>query len=264
MSDTNDNSHLAVNLVAFRTIVVREVMRFVRIWVQTITPPAINALLYMLIFGGLIGSRIEEMGGHPYMDFIVPGLIMMAVIINSYSNVSSSFFSNKFQRNIEELLIAPISNFTILAGFVVGGVCRGLCVGVVVAVVSLFFTKLVPEHYFITIAVTILTAIMFSLGGLINGIFARSFDDISIVPNFVLTPLTYLGGIFYSIEFLSPFWQTVSLANPVMYMINGFRFGILGSSDIDIRVAFGVIIAFIIVLGFIALRLLNRGVGIKH
>jgi len=189
---------------------------------------------------------------------------MMAVIINSYSNVSSSFFSNKFQRNIEELLIAPISNFTILAGFVVGGVCRGLCVGVVVAVVSLFFTKLVPEHYFITIAVTILTAIMFSLGGLINGIFARSFDDISIVPNFVLTPLTYLGGIFYSIEFLSPFWQTVSLANPVMYMINGFRFGILGSSDIDIRVAFGVIIAFIIVLGFIALRLLNRGVGIKH
>lgn len=252
------------NLVAFRTIVTKEVRRFMRIWVQTITPPAINALLYMLIFGGLIGSRISEMGGRSYLDFIMPGIIMMGIIINSYSNVASSFFSAKLQRNIEEMLVAPVHNVTILAGVVAGGVCRGLIVGVVVATVSLLFTQLTPVHGLTTILVAVLTAILFSLGGFINAVFAKSFDEISIVPNFVLTPLTYLGGIFYSIELLPGFWQTVSLFNPVLYMINGFRYGILGTSDIPITHTFIVIFLFIGLFGFLALRLLNKGIGIKQ
>lgn len=256
--------HLETNLVAYRTIVVKEVRRFMRIWVQTITPPAINALLYMLIFGGLIGSRISEMGGRSYLDFIMPGIIMMGIIINSYSNVASSFFSAKFQRNIEEMLVAPVHNVTILAGFVSGGVCRGLIVGLVVAAVSLFFTQLTPTHGLATILIAVLTAILFSLGGLINAVYARNFDDISIVPHFVLTPLTYLGGIFYSVELLPEFWQKVSLLNPVLYMVNGFRFAILGTSDIPILHSFIVILIFIAIFGFIALRLLNKGIGIKQ
>lgn len=252
------------NLVAYKTIVVREVLRFMRIWVQTITPPAINALLYMLIFGSLIGSQLREMGGHPYIDFIVPGLIMMAVIVSSYSNVVASFFSAKYQHHIEEMLVAPIHNATLVAGYITGGVCRGLIVGLLVSVVSLFFTRLVPEHLFITILVTVATAVLFSLGGLINAVFARSFDDTSIITNFVLTPLTYLGGIFFSIEFLPEFWQKVSLLNPVLYMINGFRFGILGTSDISIGVTFTVIFGLIIILGAIVMYLLNKGIGIKQ
>ncbi|MBX2823890.1 MAG: ABC transporter permease [Gammaproteobacteria bacterium] len=252
------------NMIAYKTIVVREVRRFMRIWVQTITPPAMNALLYMVIFGSLIGSQLREMGGHPYIDFIVPGLIMMAVIVSSYSNVVSSFFSAKFQRHIEEMLVSPVHNLTLLAGYITGGVCRGLIVGLLVALVSLFFTRLAPVHLIITILVTVATAILFSLGGLINAVFARSFDDTSIITNFVLTPLTYLGGIFFSIDFLPEFWQKVSMLNPVLYMINGFRYGILGTSDINIGVTFAVIFGLIIVLGAIALHLLNRGIGIKQ
>lgn len=255
---------LEVNRVAFQTIVRKEVRRFARIWVQTIVPPSINAILYLLIFGTLIGSRISEMGGFKYIDFIVPGIIMMAVIINSYSNVASSFFSSKMQNFIEELLVSPVSTVTIVVGYVVGGMSRGLLVGSLVATVSLLFSDIRPVHPFVTVAVAILTSAMFSLGGLINAIFAKSFDDISIVPNFVLTPLTYLGGIFYSISLLAPFWQTLSLFNPVLYMINGFRYGILGASDIPIWTSFLVISVFIISLGSIAMLLLNRGVGIKH
>jgi len=251
------------NWVAYQTIVVREVLRFIRIWVQTITPPAISAVLYMVIFGSLIGSRIGQMDGHSYMSFIVPGLIMMSVIVNSYSNVASSFFSAKLNHSVEEMLVSPVHNAVILAGYVSGGVCRGLVVGALVALVSLFFTRLSPEHLTTTILITIATSVMFALAGLINAVYARTFDAISIVPNFVLTPLTYLGGVFYSIELLAPFWQKVSMLNPVLYMVNGFRYGILGTSDISIGVAFLVIVTFIVGLAVIAMHLLNKGIGLK-
>ena len=249
--------------IAFFTIVRKEIRRFLRIWVQTITPPAINSLLYLLIFGGLIGSRISEMGGVSYLSFIMPGIIMMGIIMNSYANVSSSFFSAKFQRSIEEMLVSPVSNITILLGFIAGGVCRGLIVGLLVAIVSLSFTKVMPVHMSITIIIAVMTAVLFSLGGMINATFAKSFDEISIIPNFVLTPLTYLGGIFYSIQMLPDFWQLVSKFNPILYMINGFRFGILGISDISIGSTFVVLSLFILVFSVIALYLLDRGIGIK-
>lgn len=252
-----------VNVIAFRTIVTKEIRRFMRIWVQTIVPPAVSAVLYMMIFGTLIGSRVGEMDGHRYIDFIVPGIIMMSVITNSYSNTVSSFFSAKFQRHLEELLIAPVYNWVILAGYVAGGVCRGLAVGALVAAVSIFFTRLPVENPVITIAVVVLTSTLFSIAGVINSIFAKSFDDISIIPNFVLTPLTYLGGIFYSVKLLPDFWEGLSFINPVLYMINGFRYGILGSSDISVGWSFTVIVGFIILLGSLALYLLNKGIGIK-
>jgi len=248
---------------AYITIARREIRRFTRIWVQTITPPAVNALLYMLIFGGLIGSRIREVDGFAYMDFLVPGIIMMGIITNSYANVVSSFFSTKLQKHIEELLVSPVSNITILAGYVTGGVARGLAVGTIVSIVALFFTDLKPVYPVVTVLIAVLTSIMFSLGGLINAVYAKSFDECSIVPNFVLAPLTYLGGIFYSISMLPPLAQKLSLFNPVLYMINGFRYGILGVSDIPLWQSFAVIIVFIAILGTIAMTLLNRGVGIK-
>ncbi len=257
-------SQLRTERVAFQTLVRKEIRRFMRIWVQTLTPPVVNALLYLLIFGALIGSRIREMGGIPYMDFIVPGIIMMGVITNSYGNVSSSFFAAKMQKYVEELIVSPVSNITILAGFVIGGVARGAAVGSLVAIVSLLFSDITPVHPIITLLVAVLTAITFSLGGFINAVFAQTFDDISIVPNFILAPLTYLGGIFYSISLLPPFWQTVSKLNPVLYMINGFRYGILGTSDIPIWQSFAVIGVFIVLLGFIAITLLNRGIGVKQ
>ncbi len=262
-TDAVSDARLSGNRTAFVTIVRKEIRRFMRIWVQTIVPPAVNAILYMLIFGGLIGSRISDMDGFRYLDYIVPGLIMMSVIINSYSNVSSSFFSAKMQNYVEEMLVAPISNVTILAGFVIGGVVRGLTVGLLVSFVALFFSDVVPVHPLITISVALLTSVMFALGGLINAVFAKTFDDISIVPNFVLTPLTYLGGVFYSITLLPEPWGTVSLFNPVLYMVNGFRYGILGASDIPILHSFIVILIFIAVLGSIAMTLLHRGIGIK-
>lgn len=257
-------SMASVNGVAFKTMVVKEIRRFTRIWVQTIVPPAISALLYLTIFGTLIGSRIGQMDGHRYIDFIVPGIIMMAVITNSYSNAVSSFFSAKFQHHLEELLIAPVHNFVILAGFVSGGVARGLAVGALVAAVSLFFTDISVQNPALTILVVVLTSTLFAIGGVINAVFAKSFDDVSVVPNFVLTPLTYLGGIFYSVRMLPDFWASVSLFNPVLYMINGFRYGILGSSDFNIGWSLFVIVVFIISLGTIALMLLNRGIGIKQ
>lgn len=250
--------------VAFVTIVRKEIRRFIRIWVQTITPPAINAILYMLIFGGLIGSRISEMDGVPYLDFIVPGIIMMGIIINSYANVSSSLFSSKMQHYIEELVVSPVSNFTILAGFIIGGVARGLAVGTLVSIVAFLFTDLAPIHPLITLSIAVLTSVLFSLCGFLNGLFAKTFDDISIVPNFVLTPLTYLGGIFYSISLLPDFWQSVSKLNPVLYMINGFRFGILGTSDIPVWQSYAVILIFIVAAGSLSLWLLDRGAGIKQ
>ncbi len=248
------------NWIAFSTLVIKEVLRFSRIWVQTVLPPAITTTLYFIIFGNLIGARIGEMDGYGYKEFIVPGLILMAVIANSYANTVSSFFQAKYQRHIEELIISPVPNWIILAGYVTGGVARGL----VVTGVSLFFADIRIEHPLLTLLVVVLTSILFALGGLINAIFARNFDDISVIPTFVLTPLTYLGGVFYSISLLPPFWQQVSLANPVLYMINAFRYGILGVSDIDPAVALLLILGFILVLGGLALWLLYRGVGIKN
>jgi len=253
----------AVYWVAFKTILTKEILRFARIWVQTVLPPAITMALYFIIFGKLIGSQIGDMEGFRYIDFIVPGLILMSVISNSYANVVSSFYSSKFQHNIEELLIAPLPNFIILAGYVAGGVARGVVVGVIVTLVSLFFTDLEIHSYAITLAVFVLTSVLFATAGFINAVYANSFDDISIVPTFVLTPLTYLGGVFYSINMLPQFWQTVSLANPVLYMVNAFRYGLLGFSDIHMWQAFAIIVAFIIALGAFAMWLLARGVGIK-
>lgn len=249
--------------IAFWTILVKEVRRFTRIWAQTLLPPAITMTLYFIIFGNLIGSRIGEMGGFGYMEFIVPGLIMMSVITNSYGNVVSSFFGTKFQRNIEELLVSPIPNWLILMGYVLGGVARGMAVGAIVTLLSLFFTDLNLIHPFITLLVIILTSVLFSLGGFVNAMFANSFDDIAIIPTFVLTPLTYLGGVFYSISLLPDFWQWVSMLNPILYMVNTFRYGILGVSDVNVGFALMMIVGFVAVLYAYALHLLNRGKGIR-
>ncbi|MGB1478585.1 MAG: ABC transporter permease [Marinobacter salsuginis] len=249
---------------AFSTIVVREVRRFTRIWAQTLLPPAVTMTLYFIIFGNLIGSRIGEMGGFDYMSFIVPGLIMMAVITSSYANVVSSFFSMKFQRSIEELLVSPVPNWVILAGYVTGGMARGLGIGLIVTLLSLVFTRLSIHNLPMMVITVFLTSALFALGGFINAMLATKFDDISIVPTFVLTPLTYLGGVFYSIDLLPGFWQGVSMANPILYMVNGFRYGILGVSDVNPFVSLGMILAFISVLAFIALRMLEHGKGIRH
>jgi len=250
--------------VAFVTIVVREVRRFTRIWAQTLLPPAVTMTLYFIIFGNLIGSRIGEMGGYDYMQFIVPGLIMMAVITNSYGNVVSSFFSMKFQRSIEELLVSPVPNWTILAGYVAGGMARGLSIGLIVTLLSLAFTRLSIHNLPMVVITVFLTSALFSLGGFINAMLATKFDDISIVPTFILTPLTYLGGVFYSIQMLPEFWQGVSMVNPILYMVNGFRYGILGVSDVNPFVSLGMILVFIVLLAAIALRMLARGKGIRH
>ncbi len=256
-------SRMPVYWVAFKTILTKEILRFSRIWVQTVLPPAIMMALYFVIFGKLIGSQIGDIEGFRYIDFIVPGLILMSVISNSYANVVASFYSSKFQHNIEELLIAPLPNFIILAGYVAGGVARGVLVGIVVTLVSLFFTDLDIHSYGATLTVFVLTSVLFATAGFINAVYANSFDDISIVPTFVLTPLTYLGGVFYSIGMLPEFWQRVSLANPVLYMVNAFRYGLLGFSDISLWLALAIIVGFILALGAFAMWLLARGVGIK-
>jgi len=250
-------------LVALQTITLKEIKRFTRIWVQTLLPSIITTSLYFLIFGTLIGSRIGQMKGYDYMEFIVPGLILMAVISNAYSNVVSSFYGSKFQHNIEEMLVAPMPGWVILTGYISGGVMRGLIVGVLVTLVSLFFTDLSIAHPLMMVVVFLLTGVLFSCAGFINAVYAKSFDDISIVPTFVLTPLIYLGGVFYSIDLLPTFWQNVSLMNPVLYMIDVFRYSILGSSDIPLLYGFSVILLFITALLVISLRLLSKGIGLR-
>lgn len=250
--------------VAFSTILTKEVRRFTRIWVQTLLPPAITMALYFVIFGNLIGSRIGEMGGFNYMQFIMPGLIMMSVITNSYTNVVSSFFSSKFQHSIEEILVSPVPSWIILSGYVLGGVTRGLMVGLLVTLLALFFTEVTVHNIFVTVTVVVLTAVLFAIGGFINALFARKFDDIAIVPTFILTPLTYLGGVFYSIHLLPDFWQGISMLNPILYMVNTFRYGILGVSDINHWAALGAICLFILVFFSLALWLLERGRGIRQ
>ena len=250
-------------IIALKTIVIKEYLRFIRIWIQTVLPPAISVGLYFIIFGELIGSQINDIDGYKYMDYIVPGLILMSVITNAYANVVSSFFSAKFHHSVEEMLVSPLPNYIILMGFVSGGLARGIIVGITVTLVSMFFSDFQIHSYSVTIAVFVLTSILFALAGFINAAYARSFDDITIIPTFVLTPLTYLGGIFYSIKMLPEFWQNVSLVNPILYMINAFRYGLLGVSDIDLSTAFIIIIAFILVLYYFSLRLLRLGVGLK-
>ncbi|MDR9468462.1 ABC transporter permease [Marinospirillum sp.] len=256
--------NLRLYWVAFTTILTKEVRRFTRIWVQTLLPPAITMALYFVIFGNLIGSRVGEMGGFNYMQFIMPGLIMMSVITNSYTNVVSSFFSSKFQHSIEEILVSPVPSWIILSGYVLGGVTRGLMVGLMVTLLALFFTEVTVHNIFVTVTVVVLTAVLFAIGGFINALFARKFDDIAIVPTFILTPLTYLGGVFYSIHLLPDFWQGVSMLNPILYMVNTFRYGILGVSDINHWAALGAICLFILVLFSLALWLLERGRGIRQ
>lgn len=250
--------------IAFYTIVRKEITRFTRIWPQTILPAAITTSLYFLIFGQLMGTRIGDMAGQRYIDFIVPGVILMSVINNSYSNVVSSFYSTKFQHHIEELLVAPVPNWIILAGYICGGVARGLAVGSVVMAISLCFTDVRIHDYGVTLAVFLVTATLFALAGFINAVFANSFDDISIIPNFVLTPLVYLGGVFYTVDMLPEFWRNLSLGNPILYMVNAFRYGFIGVSDIPLLHAFAIGLGFTSVLAVFALYLLHKGVGIKN
>ena len=252
-------------LWSLRTLTEREIRRYLRIWVQTLVPPAVTMSLYFVIFGSLIGPRIGSMNGFDYIQFMIPGLIMMSVITNSYANVVSSFFGVKFQRSIEELLVSPMPAFIILLGFIIGGVSRGILVGIVVYLVSLFFYPDFTIHNLpLTLAVLVLTAILFSLMGFINAIFADTFDDISVVPTFVLTPLIYLGGVFYSISILPEIWQKVSLINPMLYVVNTFREGMLGISDIDVTSALLMQLVFIIILTVSCLYLLKTGKGTRQ
>ncbi len=253
-----------VNLTAIKTLIRKEIIRVLRIWVQTIVPPAITMTLYFIIFGSLIGRRIGSMDGYDYMQYIAPGLIMMSVITNSYANVVSSFFGAKFGRHVEELIVSPMSNAAIIVGHVAGGVIRGLLVGILVTAIALAFTKLEIQNLFVTVSILLLSSIVFALAGFVNAIFAKKFDDISIVPTFILTPLTYLGGVFYSISLLPEFWQKVSLVNPILYMVNAFRYGILGTSDIDIGYAYLIVGLFVVGLFVVCLQLLNKGVGIRE
>jgi ABC-2 type transport system permease protein len=242
----------------------KEVRRFLRIWLQTLLPSAITMSLYFVIFGRLIGSRIGNMGGFSYIQFVVPGLIMMAVLTNAYANVVSSFYGAKFQRYVEELLVSPVSNNTILVGFVMGGVLRGLCVGAIVTLLSLFFTRLHLHHLGVTLAILLLTALLFSLAGFINAVYANSFDDVSIVPTFVLTPLTYLGGVFYSVDMLPEFWAGLSRLNPMLYIVNVFRYGLLGHSDVDIGFSFAMVGVFTVAAYVFCLYLLRSGKRLRQ
>ncbi len=249
--------------VALYTIVRREVARILRIWGQTLVPPAITMTLYFLIFGGLIGSRVGEMDGIKYMDFIVPGLVMMSIIQNSYGNISSSFFGAKFGRHIEELLVSPMPSWVILGGYVAGAVLRGLMVGAIVLVIAMFFTHVRVPHPFVTLSTVILGATIFALAGFVNAVYAKKFDDIAIVPTFILTPLTYLGGVFYSVKLLPDWAEAATHLNPIFYMVNAFRYGLLGVSDVPLWLAYALMLGFVVVLGGLGLWLLKRGVGMR-
>jgi ABC-2 type transport system permease protein len=255
---------LRCQLIALYTITRKEIIRILRIWVQTVVPPVITMTLYFIIFGNLIGRRIGEMGGFDYMQYMAPGLIMMSVITNSYGNVVSSFFAAKFQGHLQEMLVAPVGSSVIILGHVIGGVFRGVLVGGVVTVVALFFTELQVQNPLIAFSILLLTAAVFSLAGMVNAIFARKFDDVAIIPSFVLAPLTYLGGVFYTTSLLPDFWARVSAFNPILYMVNGFRYGMLGVSDIDIGTAYAIILVFLVLAFATCYYLISRGVGIRE
>jgi ABC-2 type transport system permease protein len=255
---------LVEQYVAFMTIFRKEVKRYMRIWTQTLLPSAITMSLYFVIFGSLIGSRIGDMGGFTYMQFVVPGLIMMAIVTNSYANVVSSFFGSKFNHSVEELLVSPTPNYVILLGYVVGGISRGILVAIVVTVLSLFFTKMHIHSYFVVVTIVLMTSTLFALAGFINAVFANNFDDISIIPTFVLTPLIYLGGVFYSMDLLSDFWAGVSRLNPLVYVVNAFRYGVLGVSDVSLPLAFGMIGMFTLLAFAYSMHLLNSGTRLRE
>lgn len=255
--------NLTIELRALLTLLEREALRFIRIWPQTIIPPMVTTALYFIIFGGLIGSRVGEVGGVPYMDFIAPGLILMAMISNSYANVVSSFFSAKMHRHIEELMIAPMSNVSLILGFMAGGMARGLAVGLAVTGVTLLFTDLDVRNWGLVIVVMLLTSAVFSLAGMLNAVFARTFDDISIIPTFVLTPLTYLGGVFFSIDLLPQPWRDIALFNPLLHMINAFREAVLGVSDVPVGLALGLLVTLFAVLFVACVVILRKGWGLR-
>ncbi|MEQ9462858.1 MAG: ABC transporter permease [Haliea sp.] len=250
--------------IALMTILRKEIKRYLRIWTQTLLPSAITMSLYFVIFGSLIGSRIGDMGGFTYMQFVVPGLIMMAIVTNSYSNVVSSFFGSKFNHSVEELLVSPTPNYIILLGYVIGGVTRGLLVAIIVTIVSLFFTQLHMHNIFVVVVIVLMTSILFALAGFINAVYANNFDDISIIPTFVLTPLIYLGGVFYSMDLLPEFWANVSKLNPLVYVVNAFRYGVLGVSDVSLGAAFGMIGLFTAIAWFYSMHLLNTGKRLRQ
>lgn len=251
------------NVIALQTLFIKEMARFMRIWTQTLLPPAITMCLYFIIFGKFIGSQIRNIEGYNYIQYIMPGLVMMSIMTNAYANTASSFFLTKFNKSIEEMLVSPMSNLIILLGFTLAGICRGLFVGILVIMVSLFFTHVPVHHWEIVISMALLSAMVFSLGGFINAVYAKRFDDISFIPTFVLTPLTYLGGVFYSIKQLPGFWHSVSLFNPVLAMVDTFRYGLLGVSDLSILWGFALVSFLLIFLFFWAWILLNKGTGIK-
>ena len=251
------------NLVALGTVSRREIMRILRIWSQTLVPPAITMTLYFLIFGGLIGARVGQMDGIRYMDFIVPGLVMMSVIQNSYGNISSSFFGAKFGRHIEELLVSPMPNWVILGGYVAGAVLRGVMVGAIVLCIAMFFTRVRVPHPLVMVSSVLLGAVIFSLAGFVNAVFAKKFDDVAIVPTFILTPLTYLGGVFYSVKLLPGWAEAATHANPIFYMVNAFRYGLLGVSDVSMWTAYALMLGFVAVLAALGLWLLKKGVGLR-
>lgn len=250
-------------LICFYSLLSKEIIRFMRIWIQTLVPPAITMTLYFVIFGELVGSRVGMMGNYPYVQFIAPGLIMMSVITSAYANVASSFFSAKFQRSVEELLVAPVPIPIMIFGYVMGGVTRGILVGVIVTLVAAFFVPLEFHHVGYVLITLVMTAMLFALAGLVNAVFAKTFDDINLIPTFVLTPLTYLGGVFYSLSLLPEFWQYVSRLNPIVYIVNGFRYGFLGVSDVPINIAFSLLALFIIALYGICHLLIKRGIGLR-
>lgn len=249
--------------ISYKTITKKEVTRFLRVWSQTLLPPVITMSLYFVVFGKFIGSQIQNINGFSYMEFIVPGLVMMAVITSSFMNTVSSFYMAKFQRTVEELMVSPTPYFVVIFGFVTGGVLRGLLTGAIVLSVALFFTHIAIHNILFTLLFVVLTSIIFSLAGLINGVLATSFDGISIVPTFVLTPLTYLGGVFYSIHALPPVWQKVSLFNPILYMVNGFRYGFMGVSDVNLTLSVGILLAFITIFFGILWWLFRTGRGLR-
>jgi ABC-2 type transport system permease protein len=251
-------------MTGLKTIVIREYSRIIRIWAQTIVPSAVTSALYFVIFGSLIGKRVGLMEGVPYMQFIAPGLIMMAVITNSYANVVSSFFGAKFGKHVEEMLVAPLPNWIIVLGYVGGGLVRGLLVGGAVTIVSLIFTQLTVHHGLVIVGAVILTSVVFALGGFINALFAKNFDQVNWIPTFVLTPLTYFGGVFYSITLLPEWARHVSYANPILHMVNAFRYGFLGTSDVNIAVAFSIMLLSAAVLFTVAVVFMNRGTGMRE
>jgi ABC-2 type transport system permease protein len=264
MSEPGIPSRATTDWVGFKTIVMREFSRIIRIWGQTLVPPGVTATLYFIIFGSLIGSRIGSMGGYGYMQYIAPGQIIMSVITNSYGNVVSSFFGARFGKHVEELLVSPLPNWLIVSGYISGGVLRGVLVGLVVTAVALFFTHLHVQHPLVVVAAVLLTSVVFALGGFINAIFAKNFDHISWFPTFILNPLTYLGGVFYTIALLPDWARTISQANPILYMVNSFRFGFLGVSDVDVRLAFAIMVLFAVTMFGVAVGLMHKGVGIRE